>query len=667
MSEPMGGFVMRRPTTRLESSVASLVVAGVLISMTVGSARAQAPAQEECKANECFAPEFDVGVVSPALIGQYGITALMYAVEINDLAKVEASLASDADVNAQNETGATALLMAAAYGSTDMVNRLLAAGADPNIAGDRGDTPLTSAIQANHLNIAVALLNHGADPKALRKPDNPHIRTDALVRAAVLGQMDVVELLLKLGVDTPENLLEALSLALWKHHEDIVALLLENDIDLNVPTYDTTMHTRMQTGELVLQTAAQEGLRASTALLLEKGANVNGRNVHGASALHFAVREGHPEVVALLLNAGATIVSNDVSAAIDIGNEATTKQLMLNLNISALETADIETLIMKADRTNNTEFLNRLFSERELRIKTEPVTTLLFAKADTDDCELVLWDFAENRREPIFSSPGHCDQGFFFSKKRSELYVVDGLKVRVISLDAPKSAGQLIELPTAMIDNNLAALRDRVSVSFAGHDVSWMTAQVVQVGVLESGEFAFVTHSHGPADGAYGYLYAKTNNAWRLVRKEDCHRFDPCYFEEVLSHSLHERPNNMAAWSPEMRRNPYFVDKIETAVMDYEYISWNGVITLNIDGQQLQLHYGKGESTHCAENCVYSSGLSLALPDRDTVKIANVSGNNAIVDRYALVWTRQPNRSELIDLGTGKSVFGEFQIASWLH
>jgi len=116
-----------------------------------------------------------------------------------------------------------------------------------------------------------------------------------------------------------------------------------------------------------------------------------------------------------------------------------------------------------------------------------------------------------------------------------------------------------------------------------------------------------------------------------------------------------------------MRRNPYFVDKSETTVMDYDYFSWNGVITLNIDGQQLQLHYGKGESTHCAEDCVFSSGLSLALPDRDAEKIANVGGNNSIVDRYALVWTRQPKRSELIDLGTGKSVFGEFQIASWLH
>ena len=658
---------MRTPTTRSRSSVASLVVAGVLISMPDGSGQAQTPTQEECKANECFAPVFDVGVVSPSLIGQYGITELMYAVEINDLAKVEALLASKVDVNAQNESGATALLMAAAYGSSDIVDRLLVAGADPDIASDRGDTPLASAIQANRINIAVALLNHGANPKAYHNPDNPRTRKDVLVRAAVLGQTDIVELLLKLGVDTQENTLEALSLALWKHHEDIVALLLETDIDLNAPTYDTKKHTHMQTGELVLQTAAQEGLQSSTAMLLEKGANVNGRNVYGASALYFAVREDHPEVVRLLLNAGATVVGDDLATAFDAGNEALVNQLEMHLDISALEFAEIEALIVRADKANDKEILNRLFSARESIITSEAVTSLLFANADTDDCELVRWDMADDRQDTIFTSPGQCDQGFFFSRPRSELYVVDNYKVSVISLDASGAAAQLISLPAAMIDENQAALRERVSISFGGRDANWMSAQVVQAGVLENGEFAFVTHSNGPADGTYGYLYAMANNSWRLVRNEDCHRFDPCRFEEVLSHSLHERPNSMSAWSPEIRRNPYFVDKTETAVMDYEYFSWNGVVTFNIDGQQSLLHYGKGESGHCAEDCVYSSGLSLALPNRGTVKIAKVGGNNAIVDRYALVWTRQPKRSELIDLGTGESVFGEFQIASWLH
>lgn len=658
---------MRTPITRSTSPTTSTVLAIAFLLLPFASGLAQTSTEDKCKANECFSPAFDVGVVYQPPVGQYGITELMYAVEINNLAKVESLLASGVDVDARNDGGATALLMAAAYGNRDIVNLLLAAGADPDIASHRGDSPFASAIQLSRTDIAVALLKHGANPNVYRSADDPRFRTGALVSAAVRGQTDVVELLIGLGIGVEEAGLEALSLALWKHHEDVVALLLETEIDLNAPTYDTTKHTRMQTGELVLQTAAQEGLQLSTSVLLEKGADVNRRNVHGESALYFAVRKNQPEIVRTLLNAGAIVAANDVAAAVDAGNEATAQQLMRNLDASALKTEEIEPLIVMADNTNNTGFLDRLFKERESRIRTKPVTTLLFAKADTDDCELIRWNLADGRQQTIISSPGQCEQGFFYSRPRSELYVVEGLEVSVISLDAPDAVVQQIKLPTEMIDENLAALRERVSISFKGHDTSWMRARVVQAGVLESGEFAFVTHSNGPADGTYGYLYALTNNAWRLVRNEDCHRFDPCHFEEVLSHSLHERPNNMTVWSPEIRRNPYFVDKTVSGVLDFEHTTMNGVISLDIDGQLSLLHYGMGESGHCAEDCVYTRGLSLEFPNQSTVKIAEYGGNNGIVDRYALVSKRPWPRSELIDLGTGESVFGEFQVAGWFY
>lgn len=658
---------MRNRKTRSNSSIAPTLLGGAILSLIFGFSQAQTTTQDECGANECFSPAFDVAVVVPSPVGQYGITELMYAVELNDLARVEALLTSGADVNARNDGGATALLMAAAYGSKEIVDRLLGAGADPNISSHRGDSPLGSAIQYSHDDIAVALLRHGANPNIDDSSNNPRRRQGALAKAAVTGQTDVVELLLQRGTHTKESGLEALSLALWQHHEDIVGLLLEADIDLNAPTYDTAKHKHMQTGELVLHTAAQEGLQLSTLMLLEKGADVNGKSVHGHSALYFAARNNHPEVVNLLLNAGAMVAGDDVAAALDAGNDDIAQQLARNLDVSSLDAGEIESLIVKADMAGNTELLQRLFEERGQRTGTEPVTTLLFAKADTGDCRLARWDMASGRQETVFSSPGQCEQDFFFNRPRAELYVVDGHDVNVISLDAPDSVARQIELPTAMIDENLAELKEKLSLSFNGHDVSWVSARVVQFGVLKSGEFAFVTHSYGPADGTYGYLYALTNNAWRTVRYEDCHRFDACRFEDVLSHSFHERPNAMTAWSPEIRRNPYFVDKTESRVMNYEDISWDGVVTLNIDGRQARLHYSRGESGHCAEDCAYTSGLSLELPDQSTGKIAQRAGNNAIVDRYALVWTPTRPRSELIDLATSKSVFGELQVASWLH
>ena len=629
----------------------------LVLLLACGSVQAQTTIQGDCDGNECFAPEFDVGVVYQSPVGHYGITALMYAVELEDLARVESLLASGADVNARNDSGATALLMAAAYGSSEIVVQLLAAGANPDIGSHRGETPLGTAIRYRHSDIAVALLEHGANP------------TEAgLEKAAVLGQTSVVESILDLGAGTPESSLQALSLALWKRHEDIAALLLETNIDLNQPTYDAEQHGRMETGEFVLHTAAQQGLVSSTALLLEKGADVNRRSANGRSALYFAARENHAEIVLTLLDAGADVAADDVAVAIGTGNEATTQELLQSLDTSTLGIAELERLIVMADKANFTEFLERLFSARDSRVPSQPVTTLLFAKANAENCKLVQWDLASGRRQTVFSSAGQCEQSFFFNRPRSELYVLTENTVSVISLDAPGAEAQQIELPTAMIDENLAALRERVHVSYQDKvDSSWMTARVVQFGVLEGGEFAFVTHSDGPADEVYGYLYALSGGYWRVVRNEDCHRFDPCYFDEVLSHSLLDRPAKLTVWSPEIRRNPHFVDKTEEGVLDYEFSDRSGVITLRIDGQYSLLRYEMAESGHCAYDCVYASALSLELPDQDAVRLAESGGNSEIVDRYALVRTGSWPKSELIDLGTGESVLGELAVAGWIH
>jgi len=357
----------------------------------------------------------------------------------------------------------------------------------------------------------------------------------------------------------------------------------------------------------------------------------------------------------------------DLDAALDTGNETIANQLAARLDLSTLSTTEIEELIVKADHGNNAAILERLFGARDSLVKAEAVTSLVFARADTDNCELVRWDPPHGSHTTLFSSAGVCSQQFFFSKPRADLYVLDDHEVNVISLDAPTSAARRIELPTAMIDEDLAALKERVKVSYGGRNADWLSARVVQVGVLNSNDFAFVTHTNGPADETYAFLYALFNDSWRLVKEVECHRFDPCRSDEVLSHSLLERPGDMTAWSPEMRRNPYFVDKTEEAVMNYDYVSWNGVVRLSIDGQQALLHYVKGESGHCVEDCVYTSALSLELPNRGALRIANSAGNNAIVDRYALVWTGPKQRSELIDLGTGQSVLGALQVAGWLH
>ena len=76
---------MQSIKTSSRSSSIHVLVACALLLLDCGVARAQTTTQEECKANECFSPAFDVGVLVPSPVGRYGITELMYAVEMDDL------------------------------------------------------------------------------------------------------------------------------------------------------------------------------------------------------------------------------------------------------------------------------------------------------------------------------------------------------------------------------------------------------------------------------------------------------------------------------------------------------------------------------------------------------------------------------------------------------
>ena len=640
----------------------------VVTALTAHDGWAQNSPQSGCDGVECMEAVFDVGVVYQPPAGQYGITELMDAALAGDLTRVEAQLTAGAIVNARDYQGATALMRAVVNSDQAIVERLLAAGADPNIGDNRGYTPLSRAVQYDRAAVAATLLTHGADPNVYFGKSEPKRRSSSLLeRAAVLGQTKVVRQMLERGADVQENGVVALNAALWKHHEDTAALLVEAGVDINAPTYDEQKHRYMQNGARVLHTAAQEGLESSVRLLLRFGADINDRNVHGQSALHYAVQNNHAKVVSILLAQGANVTGDDLAVALDAGDEPVARQLLDNLDLRALDTGELDSLIARADRTGDKKMLDRLFEARDMRAVAAPPGRLLFAQAGAQECKLFLWDLDKRDKELVFSAPGPCEQQFFFSRPAQSLYVVEDDVIQVVSLDASQSPAQSIPLPTAMIEANLAAVKKRVSGYHEGISTDWMTASVVQVGVLESGKLVFATHTSGPADGTYAFLYARSGDTWQEIDQVDCHRFDACRYEKVLGHSLTERPGHMTVWHPNIRRNPYFLEKSESRVVDSEYFSWNGSVVLEIDGLRTNLHYSKGESGHCADDCAYTSGISLELSGRTTIDIAKFSANNAIVDRYALVWSGRWPQCELIDLGTGKSVLGKLQVASWIH
>jgi len=94
-------------------------------------------------------------------------TALIAAVELDDLGMLELLLDAGADVNGECgcETGESPLWAATLFNRPDHVRCLLARGADPNRPSAAGNYPLHLAAMRGREQLARLLLAHGADPQ----------------------------------------------------------------------------------------------------------------------------------------------------------------------------------------------------------------------------------------------------------------------------------------------------------------------------------------------------------------------------------------------------------------------------------------------------------------------------------------------------------------------
>lgn len=128
-----------------------------------------------------------------------------------------------------------------------------------------------------------------------------------LLQAAMDGDLKTVQMLLADGVDINIKITadggNALLIASYYGHTDIVKLLLEREADVNVKNTD---------GVSALRMASQEGHTDIVKLLLERGADVNIKSTNGVTALMKASQNGHTDIVKLLLERGADVAATGV-------------------------------------------------------------------------------------------------------------------------------------------------------------------------------------------------------------------------------------------------------------------------------------------------------------------------------------------------------------------
>lgn len=263
-----------------------------------------------------------------------GSTPLHRAALRGDAEAVAALIKSGADVNATNEAGATPLHYAA--GSEGVVDLLLKAGANPNACSLTRYTPLHSAAarpnaygSVKRLLAAGALVNAVSYDKLIDLVVTPltlaafsaEERTVALLlehgasttisnsapvaMAVFAGREQIVKLLVEHGgsVNCSDNFAgNALNIALYAQHRQLVPYLLEQGVDL----HQKSIYGSEGVPPMVWSAYDETADPGVALALLDRGVDINEASSSGRTVLSWALKRGDTRLVELLRSKGAT-------------------------------------------------------------------------------------------------------------------------------------------------------------------------------------------------------------------------------------------------------------------------------------------------------------------------------------------------------------------------
>ena len=213
------------------------------------------------------------------------MTALHWAVYLDDLEMAKLLVQAKANVSATNRYGVKPLPLACQSGNREMVDLLLNAGADANTTLRGGESVLMTAARTGKPGPVKALLARGANVNAKERRGQT-----ALMWAAAEGHAEVVELLTKAGADIhaslPDSGFTSLFFAVREGRTEVARALLKAGADVNGTIQPRKMHGKgPRAGTSPLLLAVENGHFELAVALLDAGADPNDQR-SGFTALH---------------------------------------------------------------------------------------------------------------------------------------------------------------------------------------------------------------------------------------------------------------------------------------------------------------------------------------------------------------------------------------------
>jgi ankyrin repeat protein len=265
----------------------------------------------------------------PKSMDSGGFTPLLYAARENCLKCVDVLLEKGADIDLPDPDGVSPLHLAVMNANWDLAKRLIEAGADVNQWDIFGEAPLFTVVgnytrrdggrgsidppnETEGIEIVNLLLERGANPnmQLFFRPANVRGATNLrgstpLIRAANLGDLPMVKLLLEHGADatlyqadrqTPIHAVLA-GRANEKDAIELIKVLHEAGTDVNVVAL--VVHIEEVRGGSPLHYAVRKRYKDVIRLLASYGADMNLKDQDGLTALDYTQSRGFMAFMAL--------------------------------------------------------------------------------------------------------------------------------------------------------------------------------------------------------------------------------------------------------------------------------------------------------------------------------------------------------------------------------
>ena len=238
-----------------------------------------------------------------------GSTALLFAAQTGDADSARLLLAAGAHASDAAADGNSALVLAAFSGHSNVARVLIDSGADVNATGG-GYTALHAAALRGDVETARALIAKGANVNAQLTKGSPVRRFGSqwalpstlkgatpLLIAATYLEVELMQLLLNAGADHKLALANGTTAFLAAAGAPVEKEARPSDLARwNIVDNDTPQVPR-----------AEPDVVAATTLMIDAGADLNGTNDAGDTALHAAASAGMLKVIQLLADRGARL------------------------------------------------------------------------------------------------------------------------------------------------------------------------------------------------------------------------------------------------------------------------------------------------------------------------------------------------------------------------